>query len=208
MSPERFEDLLTLVGPLIAKKPCRSRSSISEAERLMVTLRYLATGDSQQSQSFSFRIGRSTISNVLRETCEGIWLALKGQYLKTPSTTSDWLRIATEFEEEWNFPNCIGAIDGKHIMMDCPKNGGSAYYNYKGFHSIAAIAVFQHSYFCTSSINKEELSSDVAAILVRELQGNLRAKARKMVTGMMLSGIDFDRPDRPDRLRVFPFDRF
>ena len=43
---------------------------------------------------------------------------------------------------------------------------------------------------------------------IRELQGNLRAKARKMVTGTMLSGIDFDRPDRPDRLRVFPFDRF
>ena len=49
MSPERFENLLTLVGPFIAKKPYRSRSSISEAERLMVTLRYLATGDSQQS---------------------------------------------------------------------------------------------------------------------------------------------------------------
>ena len=72
MSPERFEDLLTLVGPFIEKKPCRSRSSISEAERLMVTLRYLATGDSQQSLSFLFRIGRSTISNLLRETCEAI----------------------------------------------------------------------------------------------------------------------------------------
>ena len=45
-------------------------------------------------------------------------------------------------------------------------------------------------------------------VKIRELQGNLRAKARKMVTGMMFSGIDFDRPDRPDRLRVFPFDRF
>ena len=57
---------------------------------------------------------------------------------------------------------------------------------------------------------REELGAYHAAILVkiRELQGNLRAKARKMVTGMMLSGIDFDRPDRPDRLRVFPFDRF
>ena len=33
MSPERFEHLLTLVGPLIVKKPCRSRKTISEAER-------------------------------------------------------------------------------------------------------------------------------------------------------------------------------
>lgn len=54
MSPERFEDLLTLVGPFIAKKPCGSMNSISEAERLMVTLRYLATGDSAVSFIFIF----------------------------------------------------------------------------------------------------------------------------------------------------------
>lgn len=171
MSPEHFEDLLTLVGPLIAKKPCRSRSSISEAEQLMVTLRYLATGDSQQSQSFSFRIGRSTISNVLRETCKGIWLALKGQYLKTPSTTSDWLRIATEFEEEWNFPNCIGAIDGKHIMMDCPKNGGSAYYNYKGFHSIVLLAICDAKYSFTFADIGGFGSTNDASVLSNTLFG-------------------------------------
>ena len=37
MSPERFDHLLTLVGPLIAKKPCRLRDPISPAERLMLT---------------------------------------------------------------------------------------------------------------------------------------------------------------------------
>lgn len=52
MSPERFEDLLTLVGPFIAKKPCGLMNSISEAERLMVTLGYLATGDSAVSFIF------------------------------------------------------------------------------------------------------------------------------------------------------------
>ena len=149
MSPERFEDLLTLVGPFIAKKPCRSRNSISEAERLMVTLRYLATGDSQKSHSFLFRIGKSTISNLLRETCEAIWHALKEKYLNVQSTTSDWLRIAKEFEDEWNFPNCIGPIDGKNIVMDCPKNGGSADYNHKSFHSIVLLAICDAKYCFT-----------------------------------------------------------
>ena len=149
MSPERFEDLFTLVGPFIAKKPCRLRNSISEAERLMVILSYLGTGHSQQSHSFLFHIGKSTISNLLRETCKAIWLALKEQYLNVPSTTSDWLRIAKEFEDEWNFPNCIGAIDGKHIMMDCPKNGASAYYNYKSFHSIVLLPICDAKYCFT-----------------------------------------------------------
>ena len=149
MSPERFEDLLTVVGPFIAKKPCRSMNSISEAERVMVTLRYLATGDSQQTRSFLFRIGKSMISNLLRETCKAIWLALKEKYLNVPSTTSDWLRIAKEFEDKWNFRNCIGAIDRKHIMMDCLKNGGSACYNYKSFHSILLLAICDAKYCFT-----------------------------------------------------------
>lgn len=129
MSPERFNHLLTLVGPLIAKKPCRSRNTITEAERLMVTLRYLATGEAQQTQAFYFRLGKATVSKIVRETCIALWEALNETYLKTPSTSDDWKNIAQEFNEEWNFPHCLGAIDGKHIMMECPKNGGSAYFN-------------------------------------------------------------------------------
>ena len=115
----------------------------------MVTLRYLATGVSQQSHSFLFRNGKSTISNLVREKCKAIWLALKEQYLNVPSTMSDWLRIAEAFEDKWHFPNCIGATDGKHIMMDCPKNGGSAYYNYKSFHSIVFLAISDTKYCFT-----------------------------------------------------------
>eukprot|EP00795_Rhopilema_esculentum_P015921 gene15921-7255_t len=55
MSPERLEHLIQLVGPLIAKKKCNSRVPIPVAERIVITLRYLATGDSQQSQAFNFR---------------------------------------------------------------------------------------------------------------------------------------------------------
>lgn len=61
MTPQRFEHLSSLVAPLISKKLTKLRSSISAAERLTLTLRYLASGDSQQSQVFNFRIGRSTV---------------------------------------------------------------------------------------------------------------------------------------------------
>lgn len=149
MSPERFEHLLTLVGPLIAKQPCRSRKPISPAERLMLTIRFLATGDSQQSQSFSFRIGRGTISRILRETCDGIWEALNKIYVCPPKTTKEWVGIGKEFEEEWNFPNCLGAVDGKHIMIECPQNASSVTFNYKNFHSIVLLGIFDARYCFT-----------------------------------------------------------
>ena len=30
----------------------------------------------------------------------------------------------------WNFPNCIGAIDGKHVPLFSPAGSGSLFYNY------------------------------------------------------------------------------
>ena len=133
MSPERLDHLLILVGLYITKRPCRSRPTISPKVRLVVTLRYLASGDSQKSHSFNFRIGRSTISKIIHEICKAIWLALLKVHLKTPGSANEWLNVANEFDKNWNFPNCLGAIDGKHVTIECSRNAGSAFYNYKTF---------------------------------------------------------------------------
>ena len=41
-----------------------------------------------------------------------------------PLQQPDWKAVADEFEECWNFPNCIGAIDGKYIAIKHPINSG------------------------------------------------------------------------------------
>ena len=63
-----------------------------------------------------------------------------------PLTPDGWEAVAKEFEHKWNFPHCVGAVDGKHISICPPKNGGSYFYNYKGWHSIVLMAVVNANY--------------------------------------------------------------
>ena len=59
----------------------------------------------------------------------------------------DWLNISDGFLENWDMVHCIGAIDEKHVAIECPKNSGSLYYNYKGFSSIILMAVCDARYY-------------------------------------------------------------
>ena len=69
-------------------------------------------------------------------------------YLKVPSSTEEWLEIAEKFSERWQFPNCLGVIDGKHNVMQPPPEAGSYLYNYKHTHSIVLLAAAAPDYEC------------------------------------------------------------
>lgn len=90
MTPARFEHLLSLVEDQITKKRTNFREPISARERLSVTLRFLATGESQQSLSFSYRIGRNTVSTIVTETCEALFTCLQAEYLRAPINIEEW----------------------------------------------------------------------------------------------------------------------
>uniref|UniRef100_A0A673L2A3 DDE Tnp4 domain-containing protein n=1 Tax=Sinocyclocheilus rhinocerous TaxID=307959 RepID=A0A673L2A3_9TELE len=98
----------------------------------------------------TFKIGPCTAHKIVAEMCEATWLALKDEFISAPSQTK-WETIATDFWRLWNFPNCIGAIDGKHVLVRAPAQSGSLYFNYKRTHSIVLLAVdggvFQESSF-------------------------------------------------------------
>ncbi|XP_053395798.1 uncharacterized protein LOC123528006 [Mercenaria mercenaria] len=63
-----------------------------------------------------------------------------------PNSNQEWQNVANQFEEKWQFPNCIGAMDGKHVAIKCPARSGSTYYNYKHFFSIILLAIVDADY--------------------------------------------------------------
>lgn len=65
---------------------------------------------------------------------------------QTPTDTDTWQDIIRGFECRWNFPNCIGGLDGKHVRIHCPADSGSIFYNYKGSFSIVLMALVDSNY--------------------------------------------------------------
>ena len=129
---------------------------ISPAERLTLTLRFLATGESFRSLSFQFRISKSAISHIVQEVCRAIIANLPCTYLKVPSKKIEWMKIAKQLYDHWNFPNALGAIDGKHITIQKPAGGGSFYYNYKHTHSVVILAISGPNYEQMGDVAMEE----------------------------------------------------
>jgi hypothetical protein len=37
--------------------------------------------------------------------------------LQVPAMRKEWKRVQEAFKAKWNFPNCCGAIDGKHCQI-------------------------------------------------------------------------------------------
>ena len=137
-----FKFILSKISDLISpKKRLGGTRSIESDERLALTLRYSATGESFQSLSFQYRILMSAISYIVKGCCKAAVERLTPDFIKFPATKAEWLNVSKRFKDCWNYPHALGAIDGKHVRIQKPKNGGSFYYNYKHTHSIILMAI-------------------------------------------------------------------
>ena len=85
------------------------------------------------------------MTSVIPETCDALFEALHEEVMPTP-TPEDWLRISKDYQKCWQFPNCVGSIDGKRIVLQALCNSGSMFYKYKHTFSIVLLAVVDANY--------------------------------------------------------------
>ncbi|XP_058465563.1 uncharacterized protein LOC131439048 [Malaya genurostris] len=171
MSEACFNSLLSKIHPYLKKQDTTFRLAVTPRERLVVCLRYfhlfvdkislyLATGDTQKTIAFSYRLGVSTAHQIVHETCRVITEKLIDDAMPKP-TEDMWKKIANDFYTKWNFPLCLGALDGKHVTIQAPANSGSLYYNYKKTFSIVLLAlVDSHGNFTAVDVGSFGKNSD------------------------------------------------
>lgn len=88
-------------------------------------------------------------------------LNIKHLYFQTPKDARSWLNTAREFEARWQFPHCIGAVDGKHVRVRAPDKSGSLFFNYKHYFSVVMLAVVSANYeFLFLDVGAEGCSAD------------------------------------------------
>ena len=95
-----------------------------------------------------------------------------------PKTPEEWIMTSDAFKSAWHFPNCLGAIDGKHIPIKKPVKSGSFYFNYKKFFSIVLMGVVNANYeFIMADVGVNGRVSDGGVISVTEFGRRLEEAA-------------------------------
>ncbi|XP_037807958.1 putative nuclease HARBI1 [Lucilia sericata] len=184
-----FERIHEMVYPKIKKQDTVMRVAITARIRLAITLRYLATGDSLRALEVISHISRKTMSQFLPEVLRAIIECLQSKYLKLPSTKSEWLEVANEFEHLWQFPHTLGAIDGKHIRIKTTGQSTPEYFNNKGYCSIVLFALVDaHSKFLYVDVSKGGRDFDDAVFKNSTLNKWLKEEKLKVPADKELKG--------------------
>lgn len=80
------------------------------------------------------------MSRIIEEVCDVLWNVLQPYVMPEP-TENDWKKIAKDFDDLWQFKNCLGALDGKHVYIKAPSKSGSSFFNYKKRFSVVLMCL-------------------------------------------------------------------
>ncbi|XP_064097017.1 putative nuclease HARBI1 [Macrobrachium nipponense] len=158
--PALFEEMVERLTPIL-KKDTKIRLAQEVGLKLVVNLRHLASGNDYSSLQYSFRVSKSSISRFIPLVCQAIIDTYKPEVMNYPKTPEEWNDVAKQFASKWNYFNCVGALDRKHVAIKKPKGGGSLYFKYKKFHSIVLMALSDAKYrFLFADVDAEGGAGD------------------------------------------------
>ncbi|XP_068130636.1 uncharacterized protein [Hyperolius riggenbachi] len=145
MSIDSFDELLEEFYNDLKCEDDIFRQAVTPCERLLLTLRFLASWHSYSSLHLEYRLRKSTVKVVVLSTCTLLWSKLQPKFMEIPDQTK-WMQVADLFWRRCHFPNCLGAIDRKHVGIVCPTFSGSNFFNDNQLFSMVLLTIVDADY--------------------------------------------------------------
>ena len=191
MNRDTFDLLLSKIGPTITRQRTNFREPVDPAQRLAVTS---GTWPEFSAIAPSYRLGEKTVRSIVYDTCAAIVGIIGPEVLAAP-TRATWEQSEATFRENWNFPNCVAALDGKHVVLQAPANSGSEFFSYKKTFSTVLLAAVDGAYrFVYISVGSAGRESDGGIFARSDLAAKLRDGTLELPPPKALPGSDVTLP--------------
>ena len=143
---ETFLYIFNKLAPTLHRTDTILRRPLSVEGRVAVALWCIATPTEYHTIAHLFGIAKSTVCEIVHETCQCILDVFMKDYIQFP-TGNKLDQVVDEFKTKWGVPQCFRATDGSHVPISAPSNLHTDYYNRKGLYSMLIQGLVDANYF-------------------------------------------------------------
>jgi len=150
LKKDTIKFILRLIEPKIKSQTSRN-NAVTPAQKLLMTLRYYATGSFIATCADFAGIHKTTGGKIIVQVSEALG-ALRSDFIRFPTTNAQIRQVRQDFFNIAKFPSCIGAIDCTHIKIrSLGGNDAEIFRNRKQFFSINVQTI------CDSHLNIQNI---------------------------------------------------
>ena len=132
--------MLIDIGPRLQNQrqtPC----GLEPRHRLLLALRFFATGDFCYSVRDSHGVSKASVHNCINRVTQALSDVYFGEVVSWPRSETARQRIAGDFFRKYRFPAVCGALDGTLIPIMTPSENEWQFVDRKGSHSLNVLAI-------------------------------------------------------------------
>ena len=109
LPPSTVEEILRDIGPRLRNQ---RQCGLQPHHRMLLALRYYATGDFCYSIGDSHNVSKSSVHNAIASVTEAINDVYFAEVIAWPTESGERQAVASAFFDKKRFPGVCGAIDG------------------------------------------------------------------------------------------------